>query len=401
MARSLLVSTVVAAALLAASCSGGGSASGGHPSSSPVPPPTSGQPAGETMPDVTVDGTGFVTSNGTPLLLRGVAVHSLDPAVYERAPQLGVNFVRLAVPWSDYEPTAPQGDVHAWNTQRLAALDSEISFFGRHGIQVLIDLHQYGWSPYFASLQRGGRANGIPSWIYHGRRWALTEQGRAAAEAHTYTDRRATELYSQFAAMLAQRYRTTPNVVGYEVLNEPPLGNMPRRSWAVQRIIRWQSQVAAAIRAVDPNRAIVFMVPPRTDLRFVQLRPLERLGHLVLDVHDYYAGTGKRSRTTLQGGRYRGTLAQQAAYLAPFVSQAKAWSVPLIVGEWGAFPGEQGVDVYQRQMVTLFGREGISWTRWSLDGTERLGLLHRNGDLTAAAVQLGHLIQAQPPQPPA
>ena len=210
-----------------------------------------------------------------------------------------------------------------------------------------------------------------------------------------YTDRRATQLYGEFAAMLAERYRTTPNVVGYEVLNEPPLGSLPRRSWAVQRIIRWQSRVGSAIRAVDPNRAIVFMVPPRTDLHFVKLRPLERLGHLALDVHDYYAGTGKRNVTTLQGGRYRGTLARQAAYLAPYVSQAKAWSVPLIVGEWGAFPSEPGVGAYQQQMVRLFAKEGLSWARWSLDRTERLGLLQRDGQLTPAAVQLGRLIQAQ------
>jgi hypothetical protein len=235
--------------------------------------------------------------------------------------------------------------------------------------------------------------------VYHGRRFALTKQGLEAAQARMYTDRRATELYGEFAAMLAERYRTTPNVLGYEILNEPPLGNMPRRGWAVQRIIRWQARVATAIRAVDQNRAIVFMVPPRTDVRSVKLHSLERLGHLVLDVHDYYAGTGDRARTTLQGSRYRGTLAEQTAYLAPYISIARAWNVPLFVGEWGAFPSEPGVDVYQRQMVTLFAREGISWTRWSLDRTERLGLLDRNGDLTSAAVQLGRLIQAQP-QPP-
>jgi Cellulase (glycosyl hydrolase family 5) len=392
---------LVAAALAAAACTGGGSASGGGGPATSSPPPTSGQPADDTRPDVSVEGTGFVTAGGAPVQLRGVAVHSLDPTVYERAPDLGVNLVRLAVPWSDYQPYAPQNGDPGWDAQRLADLDAEIRFFGQHGIQVLIDLHQYGWSPYFASLQRGGRANGIPRWVYHGRRFALTERGRADAETRMYTDRRATALYAAFAAMLADRYRTTPNVVGYEILNEPPLGTMPRRSWAVERIIRWQARVGAAVRAVDRNRAIVFMVPPRSDLHAVRLLPLERLGHLALDVHDYYAGTGKRNRTTLQGGRYRGTLARQAAYLAPYVSQAQAWSVPLIVGEWGAFPSERGVDAYQRQMVSLFAREGVSWTRWSLDRTERLGLLRRDGRLTAAGLQLGRLIGAQPPQPTA
>ena len=58
--------------------------------------------------------------------------------------------MRLAITWSDYEPTAPVDGVHHWDQARLADLDAEIAFFREHGIQVLLDLHQYGWSPYFA-----------------------------------------------------------------------------------------------------------------------------------------------------------------------------------------------------------------------------------------------------------
>ena len=189
-----------------------------------------------------VDGPVFVDADGKTVALRGVAVHTLDPVTYQQAPALGVNFVRLAITWSDYEPTAPVDGVHHWDQARLSELDAEIAFFNAHGIQVLLDLHQYGWSPYFAALQRGGRANGIPQWVYHGRRFPLTVAGREQAQAAMYTDRRATQLYSDFAAMLAQRYRETPNVVGYEILNEPPLGNLPRRTWAIQRIVRWQAR---------------------------------------------------------------------------------------------------------------------------------------------------------------
>jgi hypothetical protein len=134
-------------------------------------------------------------------------------------------------------------------------------------------------------------------------------------------------------------------------------------------------------------------------VRALRLTPLERLGRIALDVHDYYAGTGKRYRTTLQGGHYRGTLVNQASYLAPTVSIARNWGIPLIVGEWGAFPAEPGVDRYQRQMVTLFQQDGVSWSRWSLDRNERLGLLTRDGQQTPAAVQLGRLLRSMPQQP--
>jgi len=233
-------------ALLAAACSGGG---GDAATRAPSPSSGSSTPQASTSPDVHVDGPVFVDAAGSTVVLRGVAVHTLDPVTYQQAPSLGVNFVRLAVTWSDYEPTAPVDGVHHWDQARLADLDAEIAFFREHGIQVLLDLHQYGWSPYFATLQRGGRANGIPRWVYHGRRFPLTVAGREQAQAAMYTDRLATQRYSEFAAILAQRYRETPNVVGYEILNEPPLGNLPRRAWAIQRIVRWQARVGAAARA--------------------------------------------------------------------------------------------------------------------------------------------------------
>ena len=69
------------------------------------------------------------------------------------------------------------------------------------------------------------------------------------------------------------------------------------------------------------------------------------------------------------------------------------------MGEWGAFPGEPGVGRYQQQMVTLFQQDGVSWSRWSLDRNERLGLLTREGQPTPAAAQLGRLLRGLPQQP--
>jgi hypothetical protein len=133
-----------------------------------------------------VDGPVFVDAAGHTVVLRGVAVHTLDPVTYQQAPGLGVNFVRLAITWSDYEPTAPVDGVQRWDQARLADLDAEIAFFREHGIQVLLDLHQYGWSPYFATLQRGGRqrhpAMGLPRPPF-----PLTVAGREQARGHTPT----------------------------------------------------------------------------------------------------------------------------------------------------------------------------------------------------------------------
>jgi hypothetical protein len=337
-----------------------------------------------------------------------VDVHTLNAGVYTRAAELGVNFMRVTVPWSDYEPLPPADGQHTWNQQRLAELDQLIAYCADNNIQVLLDFHQYGWSPYFAHLQRGGRANGIPRWLYAGRRFPPTTAGLDAAQERFYTDRRATALYGDFAAMIAARYRTTPNVLGYEILNEPPTGGFRRTHWTTQRVVRWESKILEAIRAVDAQRTVVFMLRggPSMGAQGADLKAFGSLEHLALDVHDYFAGTGGSGynhngenvssdyRSTLQGGTYRGTTASQEQYLDVSLTAARRWDMPLIVGEWGAFDDLPGTDVYQQQMVSLFEADGVSWARWSLDNKERLGLLNRDLTLKPAAEQLAQLIAA-------
>jgi endoglycosylceramidase len=387
--------------------------SGGGGSSSSLgttPPPTSGGQL-DTAPLVTTDGTRFVDRTGNTVVLRGVDVHTLDPAVYDHAAELGVNFMRVAVSWSDFEPAPPTAGVPSWDESRLAQLDALVAYCATNHIQVLLDLHQYGWSPYFAALQRGGRANGIPSWLYTGRRFPVTIAGLDAAQARFYTDHRASKLYAGFATMLAERYRTSPNVLGYEILNEPATGNFARTHWVTQRVVRWEAGILTAIRAVDPLRTVVFMLRggPSMGAQGADLKRFGSLDHLALDVHDYFTGTGgsgyKRDgenvsseyRSTLQGGPYVGTYASQAEYLAVSLGAARHWNIPLIVGEWGAFNDQPGLDAYQQQMVSLFESEGVSWARWSLDNRERLALLTRDLMPTPAAVQLEQLIAALPP----
>lgn len=405
MRRRLAATALIGLCLTLAGCLGGS----GSPSAGPTQPPTSGGRP-DPAPLVTTDGARFVDRSGNTVVLRGVDVHTLDPAVYDHAADLGVNFMRVAVSWSDYEPTPPTGGVQSWDESRLAQLDALVAFCAVNHIQVLLDLHQYGWSPYFAALQRGGRANGIPGWLYAGRRFPVTAAGLDAAQARFYTDHRTARLYAGFATMLAGRYHTSPNVLGYEILNEPATGNFPRTHWVTQRVVRWEAGILAAIRAVDPRRTVVFMLRGGSSMgaEGADLKRFGSLDHLALDVHDYFAGTGgsgykhggenvsSQYRSTLQGGPYSGTPASQAKYLAVPLAAARRWNIPLVVGEWGAFTDQPGLDAYQQQMVELFESQGVSWARWSLDSRERLALLTRDLSPTPALVQLAQLITALP-----
>src|SRR5438067_8919987 len=192
---------LVGALLLLTSCSRSSAGSAPPPARSTAP---------DTGPYVTTSGTGFVDRSGSPVVLRGVDVHTLDPAVYQQAAVLGANFIRVAAPWSDYEPFAPAGGVHHWDETRLAQLDALVRFCDARHIGVLLDFHQYGWSPYFAPVAPSARANGIPGWFYDGGRYPVTAAGLDRAKRAFFRDRRGAALYGQFATMMAARYRTSP-----------------------------------------------------------------------------------------------------------------------------------------------------------------------------------------------
>jgi hypothetical protein len=390
---------LLAAALLLTSCSGSSGAGTGPAST-----------VADTSPFVTTSGDHFVGRDGQPVQLRGFNIHNLDPAVYREAVALNANFIRVTTPWSDYETVPPTGDVHHWDASRLAELDQLVSFCNEHHISLLIDFHQYGWSPYFASVQRGGRANGIPAWFYQDGRYPVTAYGLDQAKEQFFTDPEGAALYGDFAAMIAERYRHSPSVMGYEIMNEPDTGTLPRDHATTQLVVRWEAQVLGRLRAVDHTRTTVFMLRggPSMGALHANLADFGPLDHLALDVHDYFAGTGgsgykpdgenvsSQYTSTLQGAPYTGTLASQAAYLDVGVRAARRFGVPLMVGEWGAFRSMPGIEVYQSQMVTLLDSMGISWARWSLDRAEELSVLNRDGSPTSAAIQLQQLLHSPP-----
>ena len=113
-------------------------------------------------PWITTKGTQFV-DNATkrPVLLHGVNAMLGGPSTYSHVPEVRGNFVRLVISWDRLEPSPPLNGVHQWNTGDLRLLDLETAWFAKLGINVVIDLHQVGWSRFFT---KGG--TGVPAWYY-------------------------------------------------------------------------------------------------------------------------------------------------------------------------------------------------------------------------------------------
>lgn len=370
-------------------------------------------PAGSVarVPWLHSNGVRFVDRSKTPVALHGVDVGVGRWLTDQRAVALGVNFVRITIAWSDVEPHAPDAGHHTWNSRLLGKLDREVRLFARAHVNVLIDFHQNGWSSYFDAPGTRYPSRGIPSWYYSGSGVPRTLAGRHRAEAAFWTSGRARSLaaYEAFADMMVRRYRGFPNVLGYEVLNEPPPGTLGAGPRAAAAVLGWEAKVAGSMRRLDPYRTIFVMgafaglgVPTTPPDAF---RDVAGIG---LDFHDYFNGldgyglTKHADRwypswraTHMQAtARYAGTFSAQLSLLRRPLQEARGWGVPLLIGEWGDKQHTVGARRYQSQMLHAMSELHLNWARWTMDRGGGYDLLDDGHRFTSQARQLEAYLHA-------
>jgi endoglycosylceramidase len=300
---------------------------------------------------------------------------------YSGVASMNVNLVRLVISWDRIEQSAPTDGQHHWNTAALGLLDTEITWFEERGISVLIDFHQYDWSSYFIPS-----AMGVPAWYYADGRFAIDQVDDAQAAFWTTEERRSLAAYSAFVAMIVSRYKDQPNVLGYDIWNEPAPGMLGDNPAAFAAISRWEASIRSAVRSIDANRT-VFISCCAIRAKEAQWSDFDAFGdtrHLAFDFHDYWPGAATKV--------YSQTLNDQLRYLSPILSKARANDVPVLIGEWGIPNASANGETYQAQMLDIFSRQGLSNARWFFwpNSTGRYSLIMADGTLTPLALQLAH-----------
>jgi len=289
------------------------------------------------------------------------------------------------------------------SASELAAVDAQVAWYQGHGINVLLDLHQFKWSPYF----RQPGAEGIPGWFYSVTRagaYTPDSAGLQKAMADWWTDAAGRADYIAFVRMMEARYSAYPNVVGYELFNEPMVGSMGENHAAAQAVIGWEAPVAEAMRAADPSRAIFFMLRGGGDngLLNADLSAFGGLGNMVLDLHDYYNGLYGSGFTPDDENwapnwdsthnqnflNYHGTEYAQEQNLQVAINRTRALGIPLFIGEWGVQTADSGAAAFQSQMLDLFSRYGLSWARWDIGRNDPFTLLHTDYSLNPLGASL-------------
>eukprot|EP00742_Colponemidia_sp_Colp-10_P015170 GILJ01017296.1.p1 GENE.GILJ01017296.1~~GILJ01017296.1.p1 ORF type:complete len:545 (+),score=64.48 GILJ01017296.1:241-1635(+) len=221
----------------------------------------------------------------------------------------GMNVARLGIHWHRYEIRP-----YVYNNTYLDDVTTVVNQFERKGIYVILDMHQDNWSPYFCN------GHGIPSFYAHpyntsdyamngkkayplpiahpkynpdgsisncqdiknfklsgGFSYPTFAMGAAVQRLYDNEDG-ILDNFAIFWQLFADRFKTSAAVLGYELINEPWIGNAPlqpsdmlpnKPHWNLwwpgqpekQNLQRMNAYLHKKIRQVD-DKKIIFFQPP-------------------------------------------------------------------------------------------------------------------------------------------
>jgi endoglycosylceramidase len=191
-------------------------------------------------------------------------LQDLEDDDFDLIASTGLNAMRLVVTWEFAQPDAPPAP---YNEGYFRRIDAALAKAQARGIQVVLIFGQFGWS-----RDLGGNTGAPP--------WTSVEECRALprlpAGAPPQTSPPVLCQWTQFWRnapvagqglqdhylalwrFVAQRYRGSPAIAAYDLLNEPVGGAIPAGVLEPVYLYPYYRRLAGAIRAIDPGRMVGF-----------------------------------------------------------------------------------------------------------------------------------------------
>jgi endoglycosylceramidase len=248
------------------------------------------------LPALKIENNHLVDTNDRTVILHGLnemnkqapfepSAIGFDERNIEFLQQNGFNVVRIGVFWTAIEPTPGH-----YNDAYLANIKQTIDLLAKHNIYTLIDFHQDGFStkdgfgagePTWAALGTGTTYNpGFPLSYYGGMKYGGHVIGTRLDNdftkfwQDTYSkaeNEGIQEAYINMVKHTVSFFGDTPEIVGYEPMNEPFKGDgwqackksatNPQGGCSVfesTQLNQFSTHVSQAIHSINPNTVVWF-----------------------------------------------------------------------------------------------------------------------------------------------
>jgi endoglycosylceramidase len=343
-----------------------------------------------------VDGKLIKDTQGRSILLRGVNVSGdskvppfmpiTDAAMLDPLPAWGVNTLRLLFTWEAFEPSRCNYDI-----AYLQYYEQVVTWANERGLYVIVDFHQDAYSRYSID----GCGEGFPEWAIHSsverkepdngetcEGWGpkmLFDLSHHITWHHFHTDTEgARGRYIDMVRAVADRMSNYPNVIGYELINEP-WGND-------DELAQFYNDVGNAIRERHPS-AILYVPPHALTSTGMSRNNIAKpeFSNFVYSPHYY-------DTDTIVFKRWLGKDPSRA--LNNMSAHATRWNVPLLLGEYGAPAETNNVEGYMDALNNWLNAGMHSGTQWNYTPTwqvdtkdgwnsEDLSIIDDSGELRA------------------
>jgi aryl-phospho-beta-D-glucosidase BglC (GH1 family) len=344
----------------------------------------------ERMKWLRTNGKWIVDEDGNIVILRGAnfmgyefgAWNAHTEEDYARMASWGFNVVRLPITWHYIEPEPGVYNESYFKNH----IDKDIAWAKKYGIYIILDMHQYRWSPYFDFEFCGKKAKGIgmPVWLVSKYPNSPTGLGQAvqdfflgkgpngteASEANPSMKQRFIDVWKY----VVHRYVNEPTIIGFDLLNEPPPPNRYNSTLLGEKAISnylysFYEELIYEIRKMD-NRHIVFY----QHLSVNNLVNAKFLNYLNIGFSFHYYG---------YQSNYNGNITElENDIIINFLNPVKNWNIPIFVGEFGIDETAQNSELYVKDILTIFDKYQLMYAWWSYWKSDTYGksLLYANGD---------------------
>ena len=361
-----------------------------------------------------------VSSNGGGLF--GTYAIPTDAVEYHRLNKWGFNSVRLLLSWANLEPVAPTLDVntnivHAWNTNYLTNVDAMIAGFATNGLDVIISVHQWTYSPVFTNVVQGIHGLGMPVWLYYDTNLSAYRtiggfplnagpHARDTAEHYFFGDAGTNgpdqvlpvlltnypSLYTKGAnynvedgyidawKLLAARYSNNPAVIGCDLYNEPPFDN-------AIHLKKFYTTVGSNIAAVNPRLLLICQdsgFQPTNLQSVLSGEGQPGLSNMLYSIHFYVNNWNDKYGTNGLLLNY-----QAHTYLTNYQAVSAQWGVPFWVGEFDEFDATNGLlnAPDMARMMQFCRANAIGWSYFAYNRADK-PLLTTSNTIQADVVEM-------------
>ncbi|HEU0192344.1 MAG TPA: cellulase family glycosylhydrolase [Mycobacterium sp.] len=328
---------------------------------------------------LTATGNWLTNSDGQAVILHGVNMVQAgkgalflpsditnDSAAFLAAN--GVNAVRVGVQWQGLEP-----EPGVFSSAYLAQIDQAVQILANHGIRSVLDMHQDGYgsevgfdgAPAWAT-DTGGLPNLNTVPFPFG--YPLNPAGNHAwdtfwANGQVAQGIRLENNYAQMWQHVAEYFKNDPDVVGYEIMNEPWAGSQwlgtlsGNPQFGTQVLTPFYNQVDSAIRSVDPATPVFF----EPNVLEQEAAPIN-LGTVndpnsVFSFHPYCLTTALIPTSSLGCAAYEDLLQGGAE------TYAKAHGIPAMLTEWGNTTNTDTLNTTMNEA----NHNGFGWLYWEYE----------------------------------